>query len=575
MIHHGNFLLFLYIRLLCLLLPVLATGCSSDDSITVFRPIRLTGNQCSGFIGSRTASRTLLPADSRLSLFCSGGMTADNLPMTYNGTFWEGELPETWNDAEETADLAVYTPYINKESPEFYEENGLLKDILYDRQSCRKGDWISLTFKHLFARLTFHVSATINQELQSITFLPSVCVTDLDPYTGTLTMNTNGSPHPITLNKASDGIYSLIVPPSDQLEIGISIQTANGKTYNLLMPASSFTAGTAYSSHILYQPNKGIHTAADFIAFTHLINGEPYEGRTLNEFRTEENGRYVYRLTADIEFTPDECSQLMEIGIAYRSSLKQTLFEDIFDGQGHSISNFIHKTPEERSRFGLFGRIGENGVVKNLHIRNSSIHICEKTGVGFIAGINKGLISNCSVKNVSITETANAEEKEVGGIASNNLGYIVNCAVEAFNTEASATYIGGLIGINQGFLINSYAANCDLGSKSQAMLCYTCNPGYIYNCYCMDLKTKCYAFCNSTYQSSILQSCYYPEGITKFGNKSSNTETKEIGYFNEQSAVYLTKYLNNWISQKGESLFPGLELTGWQSSTYPPAALVP
>lgn len=46
-------------------------------------------------------------------LFSTGGMEADNVLMTYNGTFWEGELPDVWNENGNAAELTVYTPYID------------------------------------------------------------------------------------------------------------------------------------------------------------------------------------------------------------------------------------------------------------------------------------------------------------------------------------------------------------------------------------------------------------------------------------------------------------------------------
>lgn len=560
--------------LFCLFLLSLVFGCSSDESFTPSPSILISGNQYSGFLESRTSAATL-PAGSRLSLFSTGGMEADNVLMTYNGTFWEGELPDVWNENGNAAELTVYTPYIDTDPQLFYDGKGQLQDILYDRQSCRKGDRINLTFKHLFACITFHVAAGINQTLQSITFRPSILITGLNHRTGALSMETTENPQSVTLNKADDGNYSLIIPPSEHLKIDICIQTTDGKSYETFMPESHFVAGTSYSCRILSNADtQGIHTAADFIAFTHLINGEAYEGRSLDEFRTEENGRNIYKLCADIEFTPEECSQLMEIGIAYRNTQKQSSFEDIFDGQGYCLSNLTLTTPEERNRFGVFGSIGENGIVRNLHIQNSSIHICEKTGIGFIAGENWGTITNCSVKNVSITETANAEGKEVGGIASNNLGYIANCTTEDFYTEASVAHIGGLIGVNQGFLLNSYSANCDLGSKTQGMLCHSCNSGNIYNCYCIGLKTTCYAFCYQTINKCTIEYCYYPEGTTRIGKKGSGTIMNITYYFTDQTSYKITNLLNNWITGQGASLFPNLEFQSWQSNDSPPAILV-
>ena len=202
--------------LFCLFLLSLVFGCSSDESFTPSPSILISGNQYSGFLESRTSAATL-PAGSRLSLFSTGGMEADNVLMTYNGTFWEGELPDVWNENGNAAELTVYTPYIDTDPQLFYDGKGQLQDILYDRQNCRKGDRINLTFKHLFACITFHVAAGINQTLQNITFRPSVLITGLNHRTGALSMETTENPQSVTLNKAEDGNYSLIIPPSGHL----------------------------------------------------------------------------------------------------------------------------------------------------------------------------------------------------------------------------------------------------------------------------------------------------------------------------------------------------------------------
>ena len=78
--------------LFCLFLLSLVFGCSSDESFTPSPSILISGNQYSGFLESRTSAATL-PAGSRLSLFSTGGMEADNVLMTYNGTFWKESCP--------------------------------------------------------------------------------------------------------------------------------------------------------------------------------------------------------------------------------------------------------------------------------------------------------------------------------------------------------------------------------------------------------------------------------------------------------------------------------------------------
>lgn len=563
--------------LFCLFLLSLVFGCSSDESFTPSPSILISGNQYSGFLESRTSSATL-PAGSRLSLFSTGGMEADNVLMTYNGTFWEGELPDVWNENGNAAELTVYTPYIDTDPQLFYDGKGQLQDILYDRQSCRKGDRINLTFKHLFACITFHVAAGINQTLQNITFRPSVLITGLNHRTGALSMETAENPQSVTLDKADDGNYSLIIPPSEHLKIDICIQTTDGKSYETFMPESHFAAGTSYSCRILSNADtQGIHTAADFIAFTHLINGEAYEGRSLDEFRTEENGRNIYRLCADIEFTPEECSQLMEIGIYHNSYSERTNFNDIFDGQGHTLTNLTLQTPENRIRYGLFGYIEEKGIIRNLHIRNSTLTVNQATEAGILAGVNFGIITDCSVKNSQIIGTSLAKEKYVGGLLANNSGYVTNCAAENILIESSVSYVGGLIGINQKYLLNSYAANCDLRSKTQGMLCYSCNSGQIHNCYTSGVPANCYSLCYTAINTFKVYYCYYPQNTIwrKNDKPTSNVKAIEaINFEDPSSQEYLITKLNNWIPEQGASLFPKLDFQSWQSNDSPPAVLV-
>ena len=481
--------------LFCLFLLSLVFGCSSDESFTPSPSILISGNQYSGFLESRASAATL-PAGSRLSLFSTGGMEADNVLMTYNGTFWEGELPDVWNENGNAAELTVYTPYIDTDPQLFYDGKGQLQDILYDRQSCRKGDRINLTFKHLFACITFHVAAGINQTLQSITFRPSVLITGLNHRTGTLSMETTENPQSVTLDKTDDGNYSLIIPPSEHLKIDICIQTTDGKSYETFMPESHFAAGTSYSCRILSNADtQGIHTAADFIAFTHLINGEAYEGRSLEEFRTEENGRNIYRLCADIEFTPEECSQLMEIGIYHNSYSERTNFNDIFDGQGHTLTNLTLQTPENRIRYGLFGYIEEKGIIRNLHIRNSTLTVNQATEAGILAGVNFGIITDCSVKNSQIIGTSLAKEKYVGGLLANNSGYVTNCAAENILIESSVSYVGGLIGINQNIYLTAMQPIVISEARHKVCFCYSCNSGQIHNCYTSGVPANCYSLC--------------------------------------------------------------------------------
>lgn len=106
-------------------------------------------------------------------------------------------------------------------------------------------------------------------------------------------------------------------------------------------------------------------------------------------------------------------------------------FSGRFDGNGYTISDIhINKNTyinqfgmEHAEKFvnnGLFSKIEENGAVYNLKIKNfkvTSIHDERQTTIGAVAGINNGKIERIEVIDANIT--------------------------------ANASYIGGVVGINQ------------------------------------------------------------------------------------------------------------------------------
>ncbi len=116
-------------------------------------------------------------------------------------------------------------------------------------------------------------------------------------------------------------------------------------------------------------------------------------------------------------------------------------FTGVFDGNGHTISGAVINASENSSsqRYGLFGTIGESGVVKNLNVENVSFSNTENT-VGGIAGENKGLIENCTV-------SGSIEGLNAGGITGSNKGSIAACINYASVTgTGSGSNAGGISG---------------------------------------------------------------------------------------------------------------------------------
>ncbi len=123
-----------------------------------------------------------------------------------------------------------------------------------------------------------------------------------------------------------------------------------------------------------------------------------------------------------------------------------TAFDGTFDGKGHKISNLlIHQASDNIMTLALFGRVGTNGIIRNLIIESGEIsgNICTAA----IAGFNQGTIEDCINKaNVS------CEMMYTGGIAGGNYNAIRRCenygTVLAGKNSNNGMSAGGIVGTN-------------------------------------------------------------------------------------------------------------------------------
>ena len=123
------------------------------------------------------------------------------------------------------------------------------------------------------------------------------------------------------------------------------------------------------------------------------------------------------------------------------------VFSGVLDGNGFSIKNLSINGAEY---LGLFGRIEAGGSIKNLGIKD-----CNVSGsyyyIGGLVGENDGSIINCySTGNVS------GSYYYVGGLVGYNNGSISNC-YSTGSVSGSDYYVGGLVGENYGGIGNCYS----------------------------------------------------------------------------------------------------------------------
>lgn len=187
----------------------------------------------------------------------------------------------------------------------------------------------------------------------------------------------------------------------------------------------------------------------------------------------------TYLLTNDLDlsnvnFSPIGQNQIFTEYGANGADQSKPGFNAIFDGQGHTISNLniIKETNTHDDPFfgvGFFSYIGNDGIVKNLNLKNCSVN---QKGVysmrtGILAGVCKGKIFNCNVSGSvfgigavgGLVGETYGDVLDMQNIEKNNSVQITNCTAEVNVTGSNAT--GALLG-NTCF---SYISNCKASGR--------------------------------------------------------------------------------------------------------------
>ena len=131
-------------------------------------------------------------------------------------------------------------------------------------------------------------------------------------------------------------------------------------------------------------------------------------------------------------------------------------FTGIFYGQGYEIRDLFINRPDD-FEVGLFGAVGQEGVVENIGVVN--VTVTGDEWVGGLTGRNKGTVSN-SYSSGSVTGYAS-----VGGLVGQNYGTVSNSHSSG---SVSSTYsAGGLVGYNFfGTVSDSYSTGSVTGNSS-------------------------------------------------------------------------------------------------------------
>ncbi len=192
-----------------------------------------------------------------------------------------------------------------------------------------------------------------------------------------------------------------------------------------------------------------------------------------------------FKLMADVDLYGFTGTDFNIIGINSENS-----FKGIFDGNGHTISNFSYISTD-RDNAGLFGCVDNpNAEIKNLGLIDPNVVAGTGSDVGSLVGsLRSGTITGCHVDGGSVSG-----DEIVGGLVGlNYLGTITNCY--SITTVTGDERVGGLVGL---------ASHNYIGERAEITKCYSVgnvsgnkrvgalagfNSGTITNCF-WDVETS-------------------------------------------------------------------------------------
>lgn len=153
--------------------------------------------------------------------------------------------------------------------------------------------------------------------------------------------------------------------------------------------ASSVIGGPYYSGEYgMYYKLLGSGTESD----PYLINNAFELARAIASGGVNVYNRLYYKLTTDIDASGASWITQDSLGSKY----KYVAFNGVLDGDGHTVSGIY--AGDDQS-IGLIPILAENGVVKNIHVRNSSfISINEYAGAVVGKAYTGAVVEGCSAE---------------------------------------------------------------------------------------------------------------------------------------------------------------------------------
>lgn len=538
------------------------TACTHDSIINIksenYSQVIITGNSTNGFSDkeSRTGSIEQIPAGDSIVFFSTGGIKAEGNILNYENGLWTGLEDNKWYAEEGPANITAYYPVI-KGIDDLYYNNGELRDIVYCKATFNNGETINLTFNHIFAKLTINIDKKLNEDIVKVHINVPLKVNAIDLKTAeySVTTSTEGT---ISFDRNDDGRYEAIIPAQNGMNLSIKLEGNDLPSEDIKINETEFNSGYEYICKVRKDEQNGIYTTEDFIAFTHLINGEPeYEGKSLEDFYSVIDGKRVFNLYNNLSFTDEEADKIAVI----------EEFNDIFDGNNHTISNLKIKT-RYRANFCLIDK--NNGEIKNLTIDKCTFDYPEfnnATAGCLFVNHNYGIIDNFHLINGLINMKTDEERKTFGGLSFLNKGTIVNSSISNLILGSNNAILGIFVYQNNGNILNCRINNnINKNTTSKYSACISrFNTGYLYNILITEYKSSYYGICSENegiFNHCIIHKNYEEYDKLYYKNPYSESCTYETFSDIEVEKENLANLLNSWI-EENQSNYPNITFRKW------------
>jgi hypothetical protein len=180
-----------------------------------------------------------------------------------------------------------------------------------------------------------------------------------------------------------------------------------------------------------------------------------------------------FLLCADIDLSTFMGTSFNTIGIYSGNP-----FSGVFDGNGHTISNFTY-TSTGIYNIGLFGYVADpNAEIKDLGLVDPNVDGGGGRYIGSLVGqLQDGTISGCCAEGGSVV----GRSYYVGGLVARSWGKISNCYSTA--GVLGRNLVGGLAGCSYGTISNCYSTAFVSGNNDNVGGLVGWNTGKLSNCY--------------------------------------------------------------------------------------------